>query len=121
MSTCSEINIFLGNKLKKARLERHLTRENLSEKIDVSTRFLASVESGQVGISLITLKKICIEFGLSSDELLGITSISNDEKTFNDIINRVKQLPAEQLAPLLDIIVSYTNAINQATANNKNK
>lgn len=119
MSTCSEINVYLGNKLKRVRLERHITRETLAEKIDVSSRFLASVESGQVGISLITLKKICIEFGISADELLGITNISNDNKIFEDIINRVKQLPPEQLSPLLEIIVTYTKAINQAYANNK--
>ena len=114
MSTCSEINESLGKKLKKARQERRLTREELSEKIDVSSRFLASVESGQVGISLHTLKKICIEFGISADELLGITSISNNDRLFEDAITRIKQLPPELLPPLLEIITSYTKAISYA-------
>ena len=114
MSTCSEINESLGKKVKKSRMEKHLTREELSEKIDVSSRFLASVESGQVGISLHTLKKICIEFGISADELLGITSISSDDRIYEDAITRIKQLPPELLPPLLEIITSYTKAVNYA-------
>lgn len=113
MSTSTEINIPLGKKLKAIRLERKLTREALAEKIDVSSRFLASVESGQVGISLETLKKLCLEFGVSSDFLLGITEVSQNEKVFNDILNRINQLDEIYLENLLEIIVSFSNAVRK--------
>lgn len=110
MSTSMEINLLLGEKLKEIRLEKKMTREALSEKLDVSSRFLASVESGQVGISLATLKKICLEFGASADVLLGVTAFDENEKIYEDIFNRIKQLDKIYLENLLEIIVSFSNA-----------
>ena len=115
MSTSSEINILLGKTLKRIRLDRKLTREALSEKLDVSSRFLASVESGQAGISLATLKKICLEFGADANVLLGIYSSSEEDKIYEDIFNRIKQIDRVYLDNLYQIIVSFSDAIKNKT------
>lgn len=55
-----EINVVLGDRVKKARLGQRLTREQLAERANVSARFLADVESGVTGVSLSTLRELCL-------------------------------------------------------------
>lgn len=42
----------IGERLKKARLEKNLTQEQLAEQIDVSIAFLSRVERGSSHINL---------------------------------------------------------------------
>ena len=112
MSTNAEINSLLGQKIKDLRMQRKLTREIFAERIDVSSRFLASVESGQVGVSLSTLKKICLELGVSADTLLGISNIPEDDSTYTNICNKIKQLDKSMLQSILEIVTSFSNAVN---------
>lgn len=57
MSTDPKINRELGEKIRAVRKARGYTRESLAEQIDISSRFLADIEAGKVGASLITIKK----------------------------------------------------------------
>ena len=113
MSTNADINIQLGNTVKAIRKEQKITREQLAERIDVSSRFLASVESGAVGVSLITLKKICIELGVSADILLGIKEGAASNRTYDEIINRINQIDPAYLENLLDIVIAFTKAVQK--------
>lgn len=106
MSTNPDINITLGSRLKKIRMQKRITREELSEKIDVSSRFLADVEAGKVGISLTTLKNLCISLNVSSDYLIGT---DNNEKsdTLYEIENIIKRTDKKYLPHLLKIISAF--------------
>ena len=48
----------IGERLKKARLEKNLTQEQLAEQIDVSIAFLSRVERGSSHINLKRLTQI---------------------------------------------------------------
>lgn len=112
MSTDPNINKILGERLKETRTTKRITREMLAEKIDVSARFLADVETGKVGISLATLKNICECLNVSADFLLGnISNKSNCEiYELNSIINRIDK----QYIPYLTTMVSsFYDAINK--------
>jgi len=111
MSSDPNINTSLGLKVKNLRTKRKITREALAERVGVSSRFLADVESGKVGVSLSTLVSICGELAVSSDYLLGIST--NSETTeYDEAINRVKQIPAEYMDYLNRIIAAYSDAVN---------
>jgi len=49
----------IGERLKKARIKKGLTQEQLAEKIDVSIAFLSRVERGSSHINLKRLNQIC--------------------------------------------------------------
>ena len=49
----------IGERLKKARLEKNLTQEQLAEQIDVSIAFLSRVERGSSHINLKRLSEFC--------------------------------------------------------------
>lgn len=60
----------VGQRLKKERLCRELTREQFAEQVGISPQFLAELENGKKGMSAETLYKICTRHGLSADYLL---------------------------------------------------
>ena len=101
----------MGNRLKEIRKERKLTREFLAEKIDVSSRFLADVEIGKVGISLQTLKKICKCLGVSADYLLGIVQEKDEGQEYEKIENLIKQMDIKYLSHLEDVITAFISAV----------
>jgi len=60
----------IGERLKKARLEKNLTQEQLAEQIDVSIAFLSRVERGSSHINLKRLTQICNILGISEGLIL---------------------------------------------------
>ena len=65
-----QINVEVGQQIKKYREAAGLSREVFSEKIGISPRFCSSLENGFVGISLTTLRTVCEFFGVSADAIL---------------------------------------------------
>ena len=68
------LHVEMGQRIRNRRKELKWSRETLSEKTDVSARFLTCVENGQSGLSLESL-------GVSTDFLLfgsGTAPIPND-------------------------------------------
>ena len=106
------INETLGARIKTCRKSINMTREQLAEKIDVSTRFLADVESGKTGVSLITLKKICFVLSVTSDYLLGNSDFSDEKQQYINIDNKIRQIDKKYLFYLNKIIDTFCSAVN---------
>ena len=70
MRVKKEINIQIGEQIKSAREQAKLTQEQLAERVDVSPQYISDLERGVVGISIPTLKRVCITLGVSSDQIL---------------------------------------------------
>ncbi|MDE7390013.1 MAG: helix-turn-helix domain-containing protein [Lachnospiraceae bacterium] len=105
-----EINKILGERVKECRKNKGYTREAFAETISVSTRFLADVESGKVGVSISTLKNMALELNVMSDYLIGISSAENSEDLIrNGIISKIKLIDSKYLKDIdtiLDCIIS---------------
>ena len=54
----------VGERLKKARLDKKLTQENLSEQLGISVAFLSKVERGNSHVNLKRLSQICDILGV---------------------------------------------------------
>lgn len=65
-----DINIQIGEQIKAAREQARLTQELLAERIGVSPQYVSDLERGVVGISVATLKRLCVALGVSSDQIL---------------------------------------------------
>ncbi len=109
MSSNPDINTSLGEKVKTLRKNKKITREMLAEKLNVSTRFLADVESGNVGVSLTTLKKLCNILETTSDYLLDISSYTDKELQYIEIENKIKKIDPRHLEDLSTIIEAFSN------------
>ncbi len=105
-----ELNLQIGNQIRKARERSGLTQEQFAEAIDKSPQFISDLERGLSGISLETLKKICETLQVSSDTILFTETIQTDmavEKLTNKFLN----MTPEQLR----IMEAITNAFLQAS------
>ena len=93
----------IGERLKKARLAKKLTQEQLAEKLDVSVAFLSRAERGDVKINLSRISQLCDILDISiSNVLTGTVSNSKDYLT-EDFSNLLKSCPPEKLKLIYDI------------------
>lgn len=96
------VNVVLGERTRARRNMLKITRENLAEKINVSPRFLADVESGKVGVSIETLKNLSIALNVSCDYLLGVSNTADD---LSDLVkNEFSKLPSKYGLAVLSLI-----------------
>ena len=82
----------IGERLKKARIDKNMTQEKLAEQIDVSVAFLSRVERGTSHINLKRLTQICEILGVSEGSILNGVSSNSDNylaSEFNNILNSV--------------------------------
>ena len=60
----------IGSKIKRQRLSRRMTQENLAEALSVSVGYVSQVECGKTSINLDLLAKICTALECRMDELV---------------------------------------------------
>ncbi len=80
----------IGERLKKARTEKKITQEKLSEQLGVSVAFLSRIERGSSHINLKRLAQVCEILGVSEGYILnGASSDSKNYLTseFNNVLN----------------------------------
>lgn len=103
-----QINIEIGERIKKSREHINMTQEKLAEKIDVSPQYISDLERGVVGVALPTLKNICITLGVTSDSLL----FGNTEKTDTSVIEDCcRRLSGEQVKCVEEIVIKITETL----------
>ena len=71
-------DIDIGERLRGIREGMQMTREEFSEKIDITDSFLGQIERGEPSLSVKTLKKVVKYTGVSADYLLFGNNSQND-------------------------------------------
>lgn len=100
-------NIEMGKRIKELRLQQKLTREKLAEYSNISTQFLADIEAGKKGMSVITLRKICTALHVSSDYI--VFGENNDIVSSTDFM--LSTLSSEKQNEVIGIVQSIIKAI----------
>ena len=103
-----EDNIKIGEGIRNARERSCMTQEKLAEKVGVSSQYISDLERGVVGISIPTLKRICICLGISRDEVL---FGSRSEARQVILAEKCRVLSDPQFQILTEIIDKYTVAV----------
>lgn len=81
----------IGERLKKARIEKGFTQEKLAEQLDVSIAFLSRIERGSSHINLRRLNQICSILDITEGEILSGTSEEATDyldKEFHDLLSK---------------------------------
>lgn len=103
-----EINVQIGERIKRAREKRGLTQEQFAEAIDKTPQFVSDLERGVCGISLDTLLVICSRLDVPSDRLLFPDADENDVER---IVQQLRLMTPEQLR----IMEALTDALLRVT------
>lgn len=98
-------NAVFGLRIRSIRERQKLSREKLAELANISTQFLADIETGKKGMTVITLKKICDALHISSD-LIIYDSNNIDSSYINALIAKVPPEKAEELQQILCMIIN---------------
>ena len=102
-------NIKMGEEIRNSRERIHMTQEKLAENVGVSSQYISDLERGVVGISIPTLKRVCISLSVSSDEILFHTS---HEARQLILAEKCKTLSDHQFQILVEIIDKYIEAVS---------
>lgn len=106
-----EINNVLGERVRTLRKAKGYTREVFAEKISVSTRFLAELEGGNVGVSISTLRLIALQLDISTDYLIGITNPEDADLETQTAINKITRIDKKHIKKIntiLDCLIDMT-------------
>jgi transcriptional regulator with XRE-family HTH domain len=99
----------IGQRLKKARLEKNLTQEQLAEQIDVSIAFLSRIERGSSHVNLKRLTQICNVLDISEGSILN--GVSEDSKQylssdFKEILDKATPEKQKLIYKIAELIIN---------------
>ena len=107
MRPIQEINVILGENIRRERERAGYTQERLSEMIDMSTQNLSTVERGMAGVSLQMLRRICEALKVSADDLL----FGQREKSDGEaLIRKLERLDARQMRIVQEVLSALLEA-----------
>ncbi len=100
----------------RIRTQRELlgyTREQLAEKLDVSTKFCADIELGVKGVSIQTLAKLSELLSLSADYILFGENDQSDSVELHMLSMLCQKCPEKSRKELLTIVNAFITAVGQ--------
>ena len=86
----------IGERLKKARLEKGMTQDNLAESLNVSIAYLSRIETGTTKVNLKRLSEICNLLSISEAEIISGASDDSENYLNNDLSNLLKNCSPEK-------------------------
>lgn len=86
----------MGERIKKARLEKNLTQEKLAEELNVSIAYLSRIETGTTKINLKRLNEICNILDISEAEILSGVSDDSENYLNSDLSELLKSCSPEK-------------------------
>ena len=99
----------LGKKIKRMRINRGLTQEQLAEAVDVSQRTLSGIEIGENFVTAETLDKIIKALNTTSEELFATNHLKEEQELINEIENNIKIISKNPTK--LDILYNVTKSL----------
>lgn len=100
--------IAVGNRIKEAREQAHLTQEDLAEIIDISPTHMSVIERGAKTPRLDTFVKIVNALKLSSDALLQDVVTPVSDSIVAELSVRMGSLPPKEQTRILNAIRALT-------------
>ncbi|MBQ4114976.1 helix-turn-helix transcriptional regulator [bacterium] len=99
----------LGKKIKRMRINRGLTQEQLAEAVDVSQRTLSGIEIGENFVTAETLDKIIKALNTTSEELFATNHLKEEQELVKEIENNIKTISKNPTK--LDILYNVTKSL----------
>jgi len=104
--------IQLGLRIRRAREEKQLTQEKLSELCSLSAAHIGNIERGTRVPSLDAVYTISCELGVSMDELMFGTRPSADP-SFANILSIIQTKDTDKVRPFMSVLRVLVNHIDE--------
>ena len=103
----------MGSRIRTQRELLGYTREQLAEKLDVSTKFCSDIELGVKGVSIQTLAKLSELLSLDTDYILFGESDKDDSVELNMLSMLCQKCPESSRKELLTIVNAFITAVSE--------
>jgi len=104
----------IGRRIRRQRENLSLTRDEFSERMEISPQFLAEIENGTKGMSAETLFKMCDKFNISADYiLLGRQSMDGLQTSGAKLLAKI---PAQYSEAVEELLRAFLAAITMAAS-----
>lgn len=103
----------MGNRIRKQRELLGYTREQLAEKLDVSTKFCSDIELGVKGVSIQTLAKLTDLLNLSADYILFGECTQGDSMESEMLSLFAQKCPEKHRNNLIIIVNAFINSVSE--------
>lgn len=98
----------IGKRIRNQREQLNYTREQLAEKLDVSSKFISDIELGVKGISIKTLANLTDILNMNADYLLfGEEYDGGAEQSM--IVSLYRKCPEQHRSNLITIVKSFVD------------
>ena len=99
----------MGRRIANARKASQMTQAELSEKIDISEKYLSRIERGKQLPSIVIVAKICEVLHISTDELLAQSNVYNKNKDVQNEVGNLSKYDQDQIIEIIKIIINIKN------------
>ncbi len=99
----------LGKKIKRMRINRGLTQEQLSEMVDISQRTLSGIEIGENFVTAETLDKLISALNTSTEELFATNHLRDAEEIEKEILSNLNYIFSDPMK--LDILYNVVKSL----------
>lgn len=107
-----EFNKEIGMRIRKYREFLDFTREQLAEKADISTQFLADIETGRKSMTVKTLRNICISLSVTTDYIItGTIPDSSVDEQNQQLLILLENMTIQEKKYAIEILKQYTKAL----------
>ena len=89
------INLEIGQNVKQIRENAGLTQERLAELIGLGVKHLSAIECGAVGVSLATLKQLCVLLSVPADACKRCVDKQKSEQSDREKARKAEERKAE--------------------------
>lgn len=100
----SQIDTVLGKILKQYRIKNHLTQEQLSEKLDISLKYISRIENGNGGIKTQTLINYMNILGIEPNLLYGDLINNKSIQKHVELSEKLQYLSPEKVDFIMKMI-----------------
>lgn len=98
-------NIEVGERIRNLRQMQNFTREDLAERIEVSSKFLYEIETGRKGFSADTLCRISKVLLVSCDYIM--FGEEKEHQSVQQLAGVLKDVQPLQLRKIVDVIKTF--------------
>ena len=99
----------IGQNIKRIRLLKGLTQEQLAEKLDKSINFISIIERGESGISIPTIIDICNALQINSEDIFkGLLNkqVVTDDEFITNSLNMFNREDKKIVKAIIDYIIN---------------
>ena len=100
----------IGNRIRKSRLDKKMTKEKLAEALNVSVAFISRIERGTTHVNLKRLSEICNLLDISEGYLINGTNINSDNYLSNEFNELFLSCPKEKQKLIYEIAKIIINS-----------